>query len=196
MNYGDQTLDEFLSGIASKRVTPAGGTATAVVGAMGATLCEMVCIHTLGNDEVGVRAADLTGVRDELRRERAHLLGLAEADARVVDDLFPTSGDEFDQSTLKQSIGVPLAIAEACLNVLRLATEVTEKGTGNAVADAGTGVVLAHSALRAAVFTARSNVERVSDPSFVAEIERRTTEIEAAADDAYDRAMEHVEARA
>lgn len=118
MNGGDQSLDEFLSSIASERVTPAGGSATAVVGAIGAALCEMVCIHTVENNEDEAVAPDLAAVRDRLRRERSNLLGLAETDAQVVADLFPASDGGLDQTALKQSIGVPLTIAEACLNVL------------------------------------------------------------------------------
>lgn len=196
MNYANQTLDDFLSSIASKQVAPAGGTATALVGAIGATLPEMACIHTLETDENDDPKIDLTVIRDELRRERRHLLRLADADARVVGDLFPGSDRTLNQSTLKQSIGVPLTIAEGSLNVLHLATDITETSSGNAVNDAGTGVYIARAALQAAVFTARSNVDRVGDPSFVAEIERRTIEIEMEADEAHDRAMGHIEEHA
>ncbi|MFB6228065.1 MAG: cyclodeaminase/cyclohydrolase family protein [Halobacteriales archaeon] len=196
MDYSEQTLDELLSRIASEQVTPAGGTASAVVGAIGAALCEMVCIHTIEKDEYEAVEGGLVDARDDLRRERSHLLGLADTDARVIADLFPVSGDEVDQSRLKQSIGVPLTIADASLTVLEIATEVTAKGTRTAVADAGTGVFLAYSALRASIFTARRNTEQVIDPSFVADIERRATEIEEASEDAYERAMKTIEERA
>jgi formiminotetrahydrofolate cyclodeaminase len=195
MDHGEQTLDGFLSRIASEQVTPAGGTASAVVGAVGAALCEMVCIHTIGKDEYEAVEGDLLDARDDLRRERGHLLGLADTDARVIADLFPASGNEVDQSGLKQSIGVPLTTADACLNVLEIATAVTETGTRTAVADAGTGVFLARSALRASIFTARRNTDQVTDPSFVGDVERRATEIEEASEAAYERIMETIEER-
>lgn len=195
MSYEDRTLEEFLSGIASERVAPAGGTAAAVVGAVGAALCEMVCIHTLEKGEHAAPSTDLADARDALREQRDHLLQLASADARVIDELFPTSGDDLDQSDIKRSIGVPLAIADGCLTVLDLATVVTENGTRTAVTDAGTGVFLVHSALQAALFTVRSNVGRLSDPSFIAEIEGDLTEIETDGDRAYRRALDNVEAR-
>ncbi|MFB6295243.1 MAG: cyclodeaminase/cyclohydrolase family protein [Halobacteriales archaeon] len=193
MDPSDQTLDEFLSSTASERVAPAGGTASAVVGATGAALCEMVCIHTIGNDESA--QGDVADARDELRRVRERLLDLADADARTVSDLFPAD-DGPDESTLKRSIGVPLAIADACLTVLELAATVAADGTRTAVVDAGTGVFLARSALRASVFTARSNLALVSDPSFVARIERRTAAIERDAEEASEQAMQRIEQRA
>jgi len=196
MHYRDQSLDGFLSGVASNRVTPAGGTATAVVGALGAALCEMVCIHTVDGGASGGAATGLADVRDDLHRQRGHLLELADTDGRVVDELFGADSGVVDQSDVKRSIGVPLTIADACLNVLELATDVTETGNRNAVADAATGVILARSALRAAVFTVRHNVDQVSDSAFVEDVERDVAELEKRADEASERAIRNVEERA
>jgi formiminotetrahydrofolate cyclodeaminase len=176
-------------------VAPAGGTAAAVVGAVGASLCEMVCTHTVNRDESVAAAADPIDHRDTLRRQRDHLLDLAETDAAVIDGLFPSSGSEAGQSGLKRSTGVPLTIARACLNVLEVARDVTETGTRNTLVDAGVGVFLVHSALRASVFTARHNLDRVPDPAFVGKIERRTAEIEQQADRARDQAVANVHRR-
>lgn len=189
------TIEEFLLRIASENVSPAGGTATAVVGAIGASLCEMVCIHTVENDEYADVSTEMTAVRDELRRQRAQLLTLADADANVVDELFSTVDDGTSQSTVKRSIGIPLTVAEACENVLDLAVAVSETGTRNALADAGTGVILVRAAVRASVFTVRSNLDRVSDQSFVDHVEQRLTEIESRSDEAYERTMRRIEER-
>lgn len=198
MDYRTHPLDEFLDSIASETVAPAGGTATAVVGATGASLCEMVCVHTLGNEADADVAEEMAALRDDLRKQREHLLDLAGADATVVDELFSRAdGDgEVEQFAVKRSIGVPLTVAVACGNVLELAVDVAATGTRNALPDAGTGVILTRAALRAAVFTARSNVDRVEDQSFVDEIEARTTELETRADDAHERVLHHVEKRA
>lgn len=196
MNYREQTLDEFLGGIASERVAPAGGTGTAVAGAIGAALCEMVCVHTVRGDDHGAGETDLADVRDDLREAREHLLELAETDGRIVDELFSQSAGAPGESELKRSIGVPLTIADACLDVLELAADVTAYGNRNAVADAGTGVILARSALRAAAFTVRRNVDQVDDSSFTDEVERDIAEIETRGDEAYERAMRNVDERA
>lgn len=189
MNSNRQALDRFLSEIVSENVTPAGGTATAVVGAVGASLCEMVCIHTVEADG----ATELVDAREALREQRGHLLDLAEADASVVDDLFGGADGQPDESGIKRSIGVPFTIAESCLTVLELAVDVTATGNRTAVADAATGVVLTHAAFRAALFTVQSNLSQSADPSFVAEVERRVAELEDRADEAYDRAMRHAQ---
>lgn len=195
MNYQEETLGEFLSGIASERVAPAGGTAAAVVGAIGAALCEMVCIHSLERTGDSAASGDLVAVREDLREERTHLLNLAVSDATLVDDLFGESSGDVDQEGFKRAVGVPFTIAAASLNVLELATDVTENGDGNAILDAGTAVFLVHSALRASVFTVRSNLEHVSDSSYSETIEADVAEIETLADEAVDTALDHIERR-
>lgn len=195
MNYRTPTIDEFLTRIASETVAPAGGTAAAVVGAIGTSLCEMVCIHTLEKDEYANVAADMADTRDELQEQREHLLDLAEADADIVEELFSMTAGKTDGSDIKRSIGIPLTIAVACETVLELATAVTAKGNRNTLADAGTSILLVHSALRASIFTVRSNLDHVSDQSFIDEIEQRVTQIESRANDAHERAVEHIETR-
>jgi len=178
MDYEAQPLGELLSGIASTAVTPAGGTAGAVVGAIGTALCEMVCIHLEAAD--AAPDADLAARREELEDRRARLLILAEADAEVVDELFASAGG--DPSTVKRSVGVPLSLAETCLEVLETATTVTGAADRPVVADAATGSYFVHAALRSALFTVRSNLEHVDEPSFVEESERRAADLEASAD--------------
>lgn len=192
MNYKDQTLGEVLASIASENIAPAGGSSAAVVGAIGAALCEMVCIHTIENDEDAAKATELADLQDNLRRQRTHLLQLAETDARIIDEFFSGSNGVLEQRDLKRSVGVPLTIADACLNVLKLTTEVTERSTRTAVIDAGTSVFLVQGALRASVFTVRSNLEQMSNTSFINKIEQDVGEIEKDSEKAYEQAMENI----
>jgi len=195
MDYRTDTLDEFLDNIASETVAPAGGTAAAVVGATGASLCEMVCIHTVQSDEDAGATEEMAALGDDLHRQREHLLDLADADATVVDELFTTADGEIDQFTVKRSIGIPLTVAVACKTVLELAVEVTATGVETALPDAGTGATLVRSALQSAVFTAQTNVHWVSDQSFVDEITERTADLETRGDEAHEQVLRHVEAR-
>lgn len=195
MNYGEQSIDGFLSGVASAQVTPAGGTAAAVVGATGASLCEMVCIHTIDRGADPDAAAELAPVRDDLRWYRRRLLTLSDADADAVAALLAALPSDDADSETKRATGVPLAVAEACAAVLDHATVVTAAGNRTAVPDAVTGAFLAHAAVRATAFTVRSNVDRIDDPAFVDEMRRRVAAVERAAERACDEAVATGEAR-
>jgi formiminotetrahydrofolate cyclodeaminase len=194
-SYRTQPIDEFLSGIASRRVTPAGGSASAVSGAIGASLCEMVCLDTVekaGDDAV---PQELVEAGETLRTQRDGLLTLADADAEVVDALFGSGDGQGDERLLKRAIGVPLTIARACLTVVESAEVVADIGTKTALADAATGVMLARAALQASLFTARSNLDTVPDQSFVDGIERRTTGIERTAEEHAERVLQTINRR-
>ncbi|MDG5778851.1 cyclodeaminase/cyclohydrolase family protein [Haloarculaceae archaeon H-GB2-1] len=185
MSYDSKTLSTFLSEVGSEAVTPAGGTCVAVVGAIGASLCEMTCVHTIGKDGYGDVEPELVSAADELASLRSQLLRLADSDARVVEDLLEAT-DEDRQGRMKRATGVPLTIAEASLAVLESAVVVTEKGSENARPDAGSGAFLVKAALQAAVFTVRTNIAYIDDPAFVETMEQRTAEIEAAAAELFE----------
>ena len=190
MTYGDRTIEAFLDGVASREVTPAGGTSAALVGAIGTALCEMVCLHTVGKDEYADVEAEMADARDELRAQRELLLDLADRDAEVVEELLGASDDGSDPTAArKRATGVPLAIAEACLPVLERAAVLTEKGNRNAAPDAGTGSFLVRSALGASLFTVRCNLDGIPDPSFVEEMEARAADLERAAEAEFERAL-------
>lgn len=183
MSHADRTVRTLLADLAAETVPPAGGTATAVVGAVGASLCELVCRHA--DDPVDL---DGTAASRRLATRRERLLVLADADAAVVDALF---GGDGGQRERKRAVGVPLAVAEACVAVLEAGACVVERVDGPVVADAVSGIYLAHGALRAALFTLRENLP-VDDAAFVADVDRRAVDLEARGEAAVERATEAV----
>ncbi|GCF15281.1 hypothetical protein Harman_32160 [Haloarcula mannanilytica] len=192
MTFANQPLGEFLDDVASGQVTPSGGAVAAVGGAMGAALCEMVCIHTLGTDLSESEAGELREVSDALTDHRERLLDLADEDAAAVDAVgaaFETGDDTQIQAAAKRSTAVPLEAAEVCLAVLEHARTVTAKGTPVAVPDAAVGALLALAALQASVSTVRANLDMIDDESVVADLSRRADEAEAAGEAALDEAI-------
>lgn len=192
MTFADLPIESFTEEVASTSVTPSGGAAAAIGGAMGAALCEMTCIHTLGKDEYGDAAADVGEIREKLAASRARLLELADADSAAVDELqaaFEGSGstERSVAAASRRATEVPLEIAEACLDVVEYAVVVTEKGNRNALADAVTGAYLAHAALRASVTTVRANLDLPMDATSVAKLEERSADIETDAETALER---------
>ncbi|WP_311173782.1 cyclodeaminase/cyclohydrolase family protein [Halobellus ordinarius] len=193
MASDERTIDEYLAAIASEQVAPAGGSAVAIAGAMGAALCEMVCIHTLAaRDEpdrdpdanAATRAdgeATLRELRTDLERERHRLLALADGDAELVEDLFGGGANGSTARLRKRATGIPLAIAEASVTVLDGATIASERGRPGVAADATTGAYLADAAIRASLATVRTNLETLSDDEFAADVAERMATIEAAA---------------
>ncbi|WP_424000366.1 cyclodeaminase/cyclohydrolase family protein [Haloarcula salina] len=196
MTFADQSIGEFLDDVASGQVTPSGGAVAAVGGAMGAALCEMVCIHTLGTDMSEREAGELREIGDALTDHRERLLDLADEDAAAVDAVgaaFETGDDSQIQAAAKRSSEVPLEAAEVCLDVLEQARTVTAKGTPVAVPDAAVGALLALAALQASVSTVRANLDMIDDESVVAELSQRADELEATGEAALEDAVANAE---
>jgi len=187
VTVADRSIGEFLENVASQQVTPSGGAVAAVGGAMGAALCEMVCLHTVGPDGEGDASTELVDIREMLGGHRNRLLELADEDASAVDDVqvaFKTDDVSRRQTAMKRSTEVPLSMAETCLDVLESAVTVTEKGTSVAIPDAVTGALLAEGALRAAVSTVRANIGMIDEAELVAEMKQRSDELVVGADEA------------
>lgn len=201
MTFADQTVGGFLENVASGSVTPGGGAVAAVGGGAGAALCEMVCANTIGNDDAADDDVEstLAVVRDELAARRERLLSLADDDSAAIEELmaaYRTPAGEGRAGAIeaasKRATEVPLETAEACLGVLERAEVVTEAGNPNAVADGAVGAFLALAALRASVFTVRVNLPAIEDEAFVREMEERSSALERAGDEAFQRVRANV----
>ena len=199
MTFANQTISEFLENVASASIIPSGGAGAAVGGAIGAALCEMVCIHTIRKDGYADVERELTTARDELNRHRHRLLKLADEDSAAVDALqeaFQKSDTEDDDQTIEQAarsaVEIPIEVAETCLSVVEHATVITERGNRNAIADVGTGAFLAYAAVQSSLVTVQANRELIENVTFLAEIERRSTEIDDSAMRAFGQVKENV----
>lgn len=186
MQLGEQTIEQYLSNIASENVSPAGGSAVAIAGATGASLCEMTCIHKLNSNRTDVDNSEITAARDDFSSLREELLQLADRDAQVIEAVYSGPSQDVSQTDIKRSLGVPLAIAESCLGVIENGTMVVEEGDHDVVADAKTGILLARASVFAAILIVNSNLDHVSDQSYKAQIERRVGEIMDAHDELID----------
>ena len=196
MTFGDQPISEFLDEVASGQVTPSGGAVAAVGGAMGAALCEMVCIHTVSADESSADSGELAALADALAESRERLLALADEDAAAVDAVevaFESGNDDRIQAASKRSTEVPLETAEVCLVVVEHARTVTAKGTPVAIPDAAVGALLAAAALQASASTVRANLDMIDDESFVAAMKQRADATEAAGEAVLGEAVANAE---
>lgn len=199
MTFADQPVNEFVSNIAAGRPTPGGGSTAAVAGATGAALVEMVCNLTIGQDGYEEVEDDLEDIREELQSHQERLLELADEDSEAFEavmEAYQQSGDNRDtaiEAASKQATEVPLETAEMCLAIIEYAVEVTEIGNQNALTDGGTGGLLAHAALKAALYNVAINLGSIEDDDFVSEKAERVDEIEAQGEEALSTVTENVD---
>jgi methenyltetrahydrofolate cyclohydrolase len=185
-------LETFLDELASGAPTPGGGSAAAIMGAMGAALVSMVCNVTIGKKGHEAVESEMESVRDESERLRIRLTSMVAEDVAAFDGLMTayrlpkSSEDEKSrraaaiQSSLRAATETPLACARACAEVVALSKRAGEKGYAGVISDAGVGVLAANTALRSAALNVYINAPSLKDRVFA---DAATAELEQLLDD-------------
>ncbi len=181
--FAEQTVAEFCDTISAETSAPGGGSVAAVVGSMAASLAAMAARFSREQWE------DAAGAVAQAEALKARLLPLADEDARAYENVLlalrmPKEVDEEVRDAaigdaLSRATDVPLAIAEASLDVAALAAELAERGNPNLHGDAAAAVFLADAAVRTSAnlveinLATREGDERLERARELAELTRR-----------------------
>ena len=174
----DKPVQTFLDDLASKASTPGGGSAAAIMGAMGAALVSMVANLTVGKKNYEAVDDEMQDLLARSEQARQKLSDMIKADVDVFDQVMAAYGLPKDtdedkaarsqriQSALKEATDVPLACAGLCAEVIQLCQPMAEKGNTNVISDAGVAVLAANAALRSAALNVYINIGGIKDEEF------------------------------
>lgn len=199
----DLSTEAFLDALASGNATPGGGSAAAVMGAMGAALVSMVCNLTIGKKGYESAEAEMKSVLAEAEALRARLLEMVAQDIAAFDWLMAgyklPKGTDAEKSArsaaiqkgLQGATQVPLDCAVACAEVVRLTARAVEVGNVNVISDVGVGVLAGWAALRSAALNVHINAPQIKDREFtesrLAQLEQLLAECGPLAEQVHDR---------
>lgn len=174
----DLTVRDFTRQLAAEQPTPGGGSAAALVGALGAALVSMVCRYTIGRERYRDSAQRATELLDRAEALRAALEHATEADVAAYQGYaeaqrLPKETEEEKaaraqalQQALRASTEVPLVVAEQSAQLMRLAYEASEIGNPYLISDAGVGASLGLAAFESAALNVELNAAGVDDRAF------------------------------
>mgnify|MGYP000692173353 CR=1 FL=1 len=177
----DKSIEVFLDELASKKATPGGGGAAAVMGAQSAALTSMVCNLTIGKPKYAEVDAEMQTLLKQSETLREELTSMIKADVDVFDKLMasyglPKNTDEEKalrsaqiQSVLKEATIVPLECAKACGEAIKLSRIAADKGNVGVISDAGVAVMAAYAALKSAALNVYINAGSIKDRAFADE---------------------------
>jgi formiminotetrahydrofolate cyclodeaminase len=180
MEYLASPLHAYLDALASGEPTPGGGSAAALVGALGAALNSMVANFTVGREKFAAVEAEVRALLAECEALRAELQQLAQADTEAYGQYaaaskLPRTTDqqkaartEAMQKALKAAAEVPRAAAVACHRVLQIAEALVDKGNPNLITDVGVAARFAAAALDCAALNLEINLIHIKDEEYVA----------------------------
>ena len=177
MEMMERSCRQFLAELAGKAPTPGGGGASALVGAAGVALGNMVGSLTVGKKKYAAVEAGIQALNARAETLRGELEALVQADAEAFAPLAAAYGlpkDTPEQAAHKSAVlekaldaacAVPLQIMEKCAEGIALVEEYAAKGSVMAVSDAGCAAVLCKAALQAASLNVFINTKLMADRS-------------------------------
>ena len=202
MDYTQKSCREFISVLASSEPAPGGGGASALVGAIGTALGNMVGSLTVGKKKYADVEEEIIALKakcDELQNE---LLNQVPADA---EGFIPLSkaysipkDDPNREKTLEaatiEACKVPIHIMELCCEAINTIGTFAEKGSRLAVSDAACGAVCLKAALQAASLNVYINTKSLKNRDIANELNKKCedmlTTYSEICDDVYEKVRE------
>jgi len=194
MRLADQRFIDLLAAFRSPNPTPGGGSASALSGAVGASLLAMVA---------GLPKSRAQNADDERRLVTAggscasiseRLTTLMDRDSEAYEEVvsafrLPKSSDEEKharasriQDALRLATETPLEVMRGCVEAIRQAADIAAFGNANAASDVQVGLELLKAGLRGAKLNVAINLASITDQAYVTTTTQRAEQLEADAE--------------
>src|SRR3990170_1249130 len=166
----DLSVRNLVERLATNDPIPGGGSASALAGAMGAALVQMVVALTVGRPSAAEHGGALMEIAETAVAAQSDLLRLAELDATayaavVAARRLPRDTERERQArdvqvaaATREATMAPLETARSAAGVLCLAERLAPIGNRHAISDVGVGALLAATAMRGAALNVRINL--------------------------------------
>ncbi len=184
-----ESIDTFITDLASKAPVPGGGGASALGGAIGSALGSMVGNLTLGKKKYAEYEEDIRLLLEKLSQNQEELLALIDQDAAAFEPLsiayaLPKNTDEelaHKEKTLEKALYaaslVPLEIMRKAVDALLIQEELSHKGTRIAISDVAVGVQFLRTALLGASMNVFINTKSMKDRSCAEMLNKEADEL-------------------
>jgi glutamate formiminotransferase/formiminotetrahydrofolate cyclodeaminase len=184
------TLTDFADETASESPAPGGGSISAYVGALGASLATMVAnlsSHKKGWDS---RWEEFSNWAEKGQHYKDELLKLVDLDTvafnRIMEafslpkatDAEKAARSKAIQDATKYAIEIPFKVMQTALNSMDVIKAMVETGNPNSVTDAGVAALCARTAVLGAFMNVKINAAGYQDKTFTKGIIANGTEIE------------------
>ena len=172
------TAEKFTEEIASRAPVPGGGGASALAGAIGIALGDMVGELTVGKKKYADVEDEIKDCMAKAQELRVRLLAAIDRDAEAFEPLSRAYGipkedpdrDAVMEACLKDAAGAPLEIFDLCCEAIELQQIFAEKGSKLMISDAATGVSILRGAMYGAAVNVKVNTKLMKDRSYAAEL--------------------------
>ena len=171
-NFG---VKDFLEALSGKEPVPGGGGASALTGAIGASLASMTCALTYGKKKYADKEPALRKADDMLKKNATLLFDDIDKDAKAFYPLsraYSLPSDTPEEAAIKAEVlqkeylaacDVPVEILKSCLEAIEAAAVVGTDGSKLVISDACAGLILIEASMRAAALNIYINARYMKD---------------------------------
>ena len=184
-----KTREGFLEVLSSKEPVPGGGGASALAGALGNALGQMVANLTIGKKKYADVEAEIKELLGRMQKLQAAFVTLADRDAQVFAPLaqcysLPSLTEEekaYKEKVMEERLldasFVPLEIMEHAVAMLGILEILGDKGSRLAVSDVGVGVQFIRASLLGAVMNVYINTKSMKNREKAEELNARAGQL-------------------
>lgn len=171
----EQVIQDFLDVLSSKEPVPGGGGASALCGAVGNALGQMVANLTVGKKKYAEAEPEVKEHLEKMVKLQAEFTALADDDAKVFAPLakaysLPSETEEQKaykaevmETNLLAASAVPLQIMEKSMQMFTILDRLADIGSRMAVSDVGVAVQSTRAALLGAAMNVYINTKSMKD---------------------------------
>ncbi len=169
------SVEDYLDAAASGTPTPGGGSASALVAALGATMASMTGNFTTGKKKFADVQAEVNELLESLSDARRRLADLAQKDTEAygaVSEAFKLPRKTDEEKLAKRNavaeacrgaMAVPLDTVRACREALVATRRMADLANPNLITDVGVAAILLEAAARGAALNVRVNLPSIND---------------------------------
>ena len=180
-----KTCVEFSDVLAAKISMPGGGTASALVGSLGAALCSMTANFTIGKKKYADFDEEAKLILEKSEKLRKRLLELADEDAAAFPQLaeaYKIPKDNPDREKIYEQAALnackaPAEMVMCCAQAIDLINEIAEKGNKMLITDAGGGALLCKAAMESAAMNVFVNTSSLKSSKEASKLEAQIDNI-------------------
>ena len=172
----EKKISEYLEVLSSKAPVPGGGGASALAGALGNALGQMVVNLTVGKKKYAEVEEEMQKYLTDLKNMQQEFLHFSDRDAEVFAPLaecYRLPSATLEEKEHKDASMVPVEIMEKSLELLEILDVLADKGSRMAVSDVGVAVQFTRTALLGAVMNVYINTKSMKNREKAEEINQK-----------------------
>ena len=181
----EMQLEKYVKQLASDASIPGGGSASAVVATLAASLAGMISKVTADKAKTDEERELIQKFIPRAKNLRTMLLDCVNEDAKAFEELMhayhlPKNSEgrtEKLQRALKNAAAVPSKMVGMCAKVIDLHVDIAEYVYDLGLSDVGTGIVLAWGAMNGACLNVKINTNMMNDREYANQVNKQTDAI-------------------